>query len=353
MLRLRLAFVATIVAAGFVHPGFNLLLQSAEAKVESKGKNTVSPSVENFQTALAKYKAQDIDGAIDAFLQAIYFSRNYYNPDAYYWLGVCYMEKKQDAKAIEALNKHCQQAVGDAAEGHLHLAEIYLRNDRLDEAEQEAHSALTQYRGIGSRARNVLGLISEKRGLLEQGQFQFELALGDPPWRYTEAWMNLGENMMKQKNWAGALTEFNAMLNSRVLLKGLDYEKVLLDMGLCLLAKGDHQGAIDHWHECLNYNQGNAAAHLQLAMIFDLEQHFVSAIKEYREFVRYSQDQAAIGRVKNRIGILEQKIGPSELEPQAPQPSAYTRKQEEEEEKQQIKQKENLAPSANTKDSGF
>lgn len=353
MSRLRLPFVAIIITTGFSIFAFEPLIQNVMAKVESKGKATVAPADENFRTAMVKYKQKDIDGAIDAFLQAIYFSRNYYNPDAYYWLGVCYMEKKQDAKAIEALNRHCEQAIGPVPEGHLHLAEIYLRNDRLADAETEAVTALNQYHGPGPKARNIMGMIKEKKGFLNEAHFQFEQALGDPPWRYTEAWMNLSENLMKQKDWGGALGQFHDMLNSKIVLKGLDYEKVLLDMGLCLLAKGDHQGAIDYWHECLNYNQGNAAAHLQLAMIFDLEQHFGSAMREYREFVRFSTDQAAITRIKDRITVIEQKIGTGEVEPQAPKPSPYMRKQEEEQEKVETKEKENLTPGSGGKDSGF
>ncbi|PWT94328.1 MAG: hypothetical protein C5B53_13385 [Candidatus Melainabacteria bacterium] len=353
MLRLPFCFSATIFVAIVVGLAFVKDLPSAQAKVESKGKNTVSPSEENYEIATSKYKAGDLEGAIDAFLQAIYFSRNYYNPNAYYWLGVCYKERKQDPKAIEAFKKNCQQAIGEVPETHLHLAEIYLRNDRLNESEQEALTALTQFHGKGARARNVLGMINGKRGDYEGAELQFQMALGDAPWRYTEAWMNLAENYMKQKAWAPALKQFNDMLTTNVELKGLDREKVLLDMGLCLLAKGDHQGAIDYWHECLNYNQGNAAAHLQLAMIFDLEEHFSSALKEYREFLRFSDDKAAIARINNRVTALEQKITPAEIEPQAPKPSPYMRQQLEEQDKQESKEKESLtAPTAN-KESGF
>src|ERR1700683_5314297 len=75
------------------------------SKPRSSGKNTVEPSAENFELGLSRYKAHDLDGAIDAFLQAIYFNRSTYYPQAYYWLGVCYQDKKLDAKAIEALKK--------------------------------------------------------------------------------------------------------------------------------------------------------------------------------------------------------------------------------------------------------
>jgi len=352
MRRRVFALLALLLGASQISMLAYVEVQTAFAKLGSKGKNTVEPAQVNFETAMSKYKEHDIDGAIDAWLQSVYFSRNYYNPQAYFWLGVCYMEKLQDAKAIEALKKCCEQSVGPAAEAHQHLAEIYLRNDRLKDAEQEAYAALSDNRGHGPKAHNVLGLIKDKRGSLADAQYEFEEALGDQPWSYTEAWMNYAENMMKQKAWGSAIGQFNNMLNNKVVLKGLDYEKVFLDIGLCYLAKGDHQHAIDNWHESLNYNHNSAPAHLQLAMLLDLEQHYSAAIKEYREFVRFSQDQSAVARVKDRIAALEQNLKPADVEPQVPKPSAYMRKQQEEEEREEEKQMNSLA-SPSTKESGF
>ena len=353
MFRVRIALVSLLIVTSAVVTTANGPWQTALAKVSSKGKNTVDACKENFETAMRKYKEKDLDGAIDAFLQSIYFSRNYYNPQAYYWLGLCYMQKKQDGKAIDALNKHCEQAIGFTPEAHIYLAELYLRNDRLNEAEAEANLALTQYQGRGPKARNMLGKIKEKQGDLVQAQAEFLEALGDPPWRYTEAWMNYAENIMKQKQWGAAVNQFTLMLNNKIVLKGLDYETLFLDIGLCLLAKGDHQGAIDNWHECLNYNPQNTKAHLQLAMLLDAEQHFSSAMKEYREFVRLTNDTEAAEKIKERIHIIEQKLGPDESELPPPKPSMYTRQQQEQKEKEELKQKENLTPTTGPKESGF
>ena len=61
------------------------------------------------------------------------FNRSSYNPQAYYWLGICYQDKKLDAKAVEAFKKSLEQTIGVAPQLHLHLAQIDLRNDRLNE----------------------------------------------------------------------------------------------------------------------------------------------------------------------------------------------------------------------------
>src|SRR6516165_9822677 len=128
MLGKRLAPLLLVVTASCVSFEFCGNCQSVIAKVQSKGKNTVSPSQTNFEAGMVKYKNKDIDGAIDAFLQSVYFARNYYDPQGYYMLGVCYMEKKEDAKAIDAFNKHCSQSVKVSPQAHVYLGEIYLRN---------------------------------------------------------------------------------------------------------------------------------------------------------------------------------------------------------------------------------
>ena len=292
----------------------------ALAKVRSSGKNTVEPSKENLALGIKKYKDNDIDGAIDAFLQAIYFNRSSYNPQAYYWLGLCYQDKKLDAKAIEALKKSVEQSIKPCPQAHIHLAQLYLRNSRLSEAEFEGNKALIDYQGPGPDAHNILGLIAEKKDELGYANDQFRDALGDPPWHYTEAWMNLAENMIKQKQWGPAVIQLRNMLNHPKPLKGLDPQRIYLDIGICLLAKGDHQGAIDNWHEVLNYNPDNAAAHLQLALLLDSERHLGSAIKEYKEYIRLSPNNAEITKIKNRVLFLEQQLRahPADSSSQAP-----------------------------------
>lgn len=281
--------------------------QSALAKVRSSGKNTVEPSKENLALGLSKYKQKDFDGAIDAFLQAIYFNRSSYNPQAYYWLGLSYQEKKSDAKAVEALKKSIEQTIGPSPQSHLHLAQIYLRNDRLNEATTEANQAWVEFHSKAPEAHNILGLIAQKRGDLHGADDQFLGALGDKkPWRYTEAWMNYAENLIKEKRWGDAIIQLHDMLNNRAPLKGLSLEQVYLDIGICLLAKGDHQGAMDNWHETLNYNPDNAMAHLQLALLLDSERHISSAIKEYKEYIRLSPDNPQVAKIKNQVLKLEQ-----------------------------------------------
>lgn len=309
--------------------------------------------LKNYNIGMAYYEKADWDGAIDAFLQSIYFARNNYAPKSYYWLALAYEAKHQDTKAIEACKKYIEQDTGNVAQGHMLLSELYMRNNRLDEAEEEAKEALNTTNDRtpdGRRARYMYGKLCEKKGDNPNAAMQYEFALGDQPWFYTEAWMAYSELQMKNGNWVGALEQFKAMLNSDKPLKHLDKTTVYRDMGQCLLAKGDHQGALINWHAALGLNPGDADTHLYLAMMLDAETHISSAIKEYKEFIRFSQDPRKVGKAKQRVEMLEQKIAPVEA-PYQVKPSPYLRKQMEQQNGGQPVQQETASP--NPKDSGF
>jgi tetratricopeptide (TPR) repeat protein len=328
------------------------IVQPASAKVASKGKNTVEPSQENFEEGCKRYKDKDMDGAIDSFLQSIYFSRNNYNPQAYYWLGVCYKLKKEDGKAIDAFKHSIDQSMGNAEDAYCDLGEVYMRNNRDQEAEDAFKNAMGQSK-FGRRAHNDYGLIMLKHGDLVAAQTHFLDALGDAPWTYTEAWMNLATATMVAKNWGGAVQQFNAILAAQNRLKDVDLQTIYLRIGYCLLQVGNHQGAIDNWHMCLNYNPDNAEAHFELAKLLDREKHFSSAIKEYMEYVRCADEPARVQKVKDRITMLQQYMAAKQVEPQ-PQPQKQQddqelQKQADEEAKKQM---EDLTPKK-IPESGF
>jgi len=310
---------------------------------------TELPSDANFKIGQQKYNEEDYDGAIDAFLQSVYFARNNYQPVSYFWLGKSYMAKHEDTKCIEAFKKAVEQSIGANPDAHLMMGEVLLRDGSTDQAEQECYKAISETEGVAYKAHNLMGLICESRGDFSSAESHFVDALGDPPFSYTEAWMNLAECQMREKNWGGALQHFRKMLVSPKKLIGIDYQKVYLDVGICLLAKGDHQGAIDNWHTCLDFNKDNSEAHLQLGMLYDAENHIQSAIKEYKEFIRTSNDENKIAKAKERIGILEQKVAPAEAEPQQARPSPYMRQQVEQQQ-QQVQQKQQQLQN---RDSGF
>ena len=317
-----------------------------------KAPNTEDPMVKNHDLGIEYMKKGDWDGAIDAFLQSVYFARNNYAPDSYHWLAVSYQAKNQDLKAIEAAKKAVEQSTGGAFKTHIVLAELYLRNKRLEEAEAECSEAMSADRLTEENLRGhyLYGQVFEAKGSPWQAQLQYEYALGDKPWTFTDAWMAYAELMMKQKNWVSAIAQFGDMIKSEKVLKGMNYPHLYLDLGICLLAKGDHQGAMQNWHKGLSLNMAEADIHLQLAMMFDAERHIQSAIKEYKEFCRYSTDQRKVAKAKQRLEMLEQMIAPPEA-PYQVKPSPEMRKRQQEMENGGPTPKQD--PSINDKDPGF
>ncbi|HEY9679446.1 MAG TPA: tetratricopeptide repeat protein [Drouetiella sp.] len=301
------------------------------ALAKKKAENTEDPMLKNFNIGMDYYKKGDYDGAIDAFLQSVYFARNSYAPESYHFLAASYMAKNEDPKAIEAIKKAIEQSTGEAFKSHILLARLYLRNKRYEEAELEANHAM----GAPFRSKEcceahfVAAKIFEAQQNWTAAQAQFEFSLGDKPWTYSEAWMGYAEMFMKQKNWVSAIAQFRDMLESQKVLPNIDYAHLHMDLGICLLAKGDHQGALTNWHRGLSYNMNEPDIHLQLAMMFDAERHVASAVKEYKEFCRYSGDQIRIAKAKQRLEMLEQSVAPAEA-PYQVKPSPAMRKQMEE-----------------------
>src|ERR1700733_1950046 len=64
-----------------------------QANAKGHGKSTAEPSSENFDEGMRRFKAKEYDGAVDSFLQSIYFARNGYCPQGYFWLGKSYFAK--------------------------------------------------------------------------------------------------------------------------------------------------------------------------------------------------------------------------------------------------------------------
>jgi tetratricopeptide (TPR) repeat protein len=353
----RLYSFFTILVAVSPFTAWATPLQPAYAK--GHGKSTGEPSQDNFDEGERRFKAKEYDGAVDSFLQAIYFARNGYCPHGYFWLGMTYYEKGgQDQKGIDALNKCITQSLKLEPDAHFLLSKLYLRTQRLPEANTEAGLCLNQSPTTAGRAKayNLLGDVAVANGNLEEASSYYLDALGDRPWKYTEAWLNYGEVLMKQKSYESAFSQFRNLLESPVGLKNVPFDRVYNDVGLCMFIKGDHQGALDNWRKSLEYNHDNAPVHLQIALCFDKEKHVSSAIQEYKEYIRLSPDPKSTAQARDRVTILEQQLKPMPVPVQRPQPQVPTMTPEEiEQEKRQLeKEKETLNPITPQKgDSGF
>ncbi|MBX9692683.1 MAG: tetratricopeptide repeat protein [Cyanobacteria bacterium] len=332
------------------------------AKFGRTGKHTVTPSEEFLERGKACMRREELDGAIDAFLQATYFARNGYFPEAFYWLGVCYKDKQENDKAIKAFVKAREQYVEPNWDINIALAEIYIHMKKFDECDLE----LRQVNDWSNKKRMyrvffTYGLMYNEKGDFGNAESNFERALGDHPWTWTKAWLYLAEAKMKQKRWKDAMKEFDDLLHAYKFLKAQPDARIHLDIGVCKLAIGDHQGAVDHWNRSLDYNRHNPEVWLQLAMLYETEGHLSSAAKDYQEFIKQmppNSKDPRIQQARDRLTRIEQKLTPNETAPTAAKPSIYMRNQMDglkktaEEEQRQVENERQETQRQET-DSGF
>ncbi|MBX3135563.1 tetratricopeptide repeat protein [Candidatus Obscuribacterales bacterium] len=363
---LMIAVVFSTASLSFMPDGNRSFI--ASAKQGRKGKYSEKPAEEHFIRGKQQLKAEDLDGAVDSFLQATYFARNGYYPEAYYWLGVSYMDKNEDKKAVEAFEKNVQQSIEEPTDTYLALAEIHLRNKRWDECQAALRNIKKYDEKTTQKIEFVYGLMEDKRAdsveykepkvmlgkaydkgnqknremakqamenerkqHLMSSESHFLRALGQKPWNQTRVWLYYCESKMKQQKWQEALRELNALFDSKVLGNQvrMPLARMHKDIGVCRLAIGDHQGAMDNWRTALDYNKNDFEVWLQIGMLLESERHFSSAVSYYKEFLRLRDgtDDNRLGEVRNRLTTIEHMLNPNETTPTHAKPSQYMRTQ--------------------------
>lgn len=304
----------------------------AQAKFGRRDKNTVTPSKKYFNVGYRKMRADDMEGAIDGFKQSIYFARNGYAPKANYWLGICYLNLKDFKLAEQSLRRAVSQSVEKMPDAWLAIAECMIRTNKpyLD-----VHKTLGKARMEGAKSEQVsylYGLRADQHNkpMLAMGHYQ--RALGRKPWKWTKVWVKYAECKMKAKKWREAAREFNAILTTDYPLKNEPLGRIHHDIGVCKLALGDHQGAIDHWKRALDYDRDNREVWMQMGMLFENERHYSSAIKYYKQFLRICSGDKRfkdprLHQVQQRVIKLEHMLKPNETAPEITKPSPYMRQQ--------------------------
>ncbi len=290
-------------------------------------KATVEPSELNFKEGMRKMKIKDYEGAGDNFLQAVYFSRNHYNPQAQLYYGLAMKAQRKYAKAIEAIKDHLKQTTEKAPNAHVDLAECYMAIGELDQARSEVNKAQGEA-GYAEMPRTsyAMGELLEKLDDLGYAAEAYRTALGSRPWKYTEAWEALARIYVKQGSYNDAIDEYKQIIESTI--RGVNWVEVYYNYGQCLYKRGDHQGAIDHWLYALKEDPDSFDTHLALASIFDEEKHVSSALKEYENAVRCAPKDYDMTKMNQRMVYLQSKLEQKEARKEV-KPTPYMRQQDE------------------------
>ena len=312
---------------------------------------TAAPADENLKQGLLLIRQGNYEAAIDSFTQAIYFSRNHYNPDAYKYLGLCYKATRQYAKAAEALNQHLAQVTTSAPDAHIDLAEVYLDQGEFEKARLELEKAyLYQMNGSTFRQKYAMGEMHERMKDPGQALGFYMAALAEKP-LYADAWMAKARVEVKIERYNEALADYRAILEKGPLLRGINLEQLYYNMGTCFIKRGDHQGALDHWRMALEQNPDSFDSHLALANLFDSEKHVSSAVHEYQLALKcLPEDNPARTQIARKLMFLEQQLKPKEA-PIEVKPSPSMRREYEDAVEHREHGEMNNAPMP--KDSGF
>ncbi len=347
----RLRF-ALVLSTALLLTAAGLLLSAPDACARKGGKfdkATAEPAEENYKTGIKQIREHNYEAALDSMQQAIYFSRNHYNPEAQKYMALCYKAMRNYPKAIQTLLEHLKQTTEPAPDARTDLAECYIETGEFDKARRAIDEAFrdSSFASGTHRQRFAQGEMYEKMGDNGQAIGFYDSAISQKP-SYTEAWMAKARVMIKLKNYNQALKEYRAMLEKGPFLKNVKFDELYYNMGTCLIQRGDHQGALDHWRLALEANPELFDAHLALAGMLDEERHISSAIKEYQAALRtLPEGSASKDKIEKRLLWLEQQLTPKDT-PIDIKPSPSMRREFEESER---KHDMNQVPVP--KDSGF
>jgi tetratricopeptide (TPR) repeat protein len=167
-----------------------------------------------FDAGVAASKADEYDGAIAKFEEAIALLPNCY--DCYYNIGQANTQKKDYAKAEEAFKKAIEMKA-DYADAYNGLATIYNAQKRFDDAQAASQKAIevgSAAAGPGGGNVNALynqGVIAWNAGKAEDAKAKFEEAIKADP-NHAASHYQLGMCLVNLGKLPDASAEFAAYL---------------------------------------------------------------------------------------------------------------------------------------------
>ncbi len=194
-------------------------------------------------------------------------------------------------------------AVSD--EDHFRLAVYYQRAGDFDTALTH-YRALLQRNELNAEAHNNLGLLYQQKGQLDQAIPQFQRAILIDP-KYAKAHNNLGVALLRSGNADAAATEFQAILAGDP--KDVD---ALVNLALAFKAAGSPGKAQETLLRAIAVRSTSAAAHYNLALLYEQDQEMASAIDHYRAFLTHAGVEYAnlTGDVRKRVETLSARLVP-------------------------------------------
>ena len=167
------------------------------------------------------------------------------------------------------------------------------------------YSVVLQEQEFNAEARNNLGLLYLDRGLTNEAIDQFKRAMLINP-DYLKARSNLGVALMN----AGRLDEARAELRAGLATAPRNVE-LLVNQALVEKAAHQPEAAKEILLRALGYQPTHAAAHYNLAVLFDEVGDTANAYDHYSDFLKNAGPEfgSRISDVRRRLDAIAPRLG--------------------------------------------
>jgi tetratricopeptide (TPR) repeat protein len=215
------------------------------------------------------------------------------------WLDA---ENKLDESVV-----HLKEAIRlqPYAEFHSSLANVFIKQGKLDEALAECDRALRR-RPEFSQAHNNRGVALEKKGQWLEAIQEYAAAVKSDP-EYAEAFNNWGSTLARQRKFEEALPKFVAALKIKP-----DYAEASDNLGRVYFELRRYREAAVQYAAALRSSPKFAVAYRDLGELMGRQNQLPEAEKNYRLALRYAPDdfQAhfGLGMVLYRQGKIAETV---------------------------------------------
>jgi protein O-mannosyl-transferase len=244
----------------------------------------------------------------------------------HYESGRLLMEQGRKDEAIDAFKEAISQ---DPSKGppRLHLAQIYMERNQLDEAEAQLQEVTqASERSIVAAGNRQLGFVYEMRGRPRFAILYFERAARlMPQWGIVRK--RLAALYERDKNWLGAAREYEAA--AQLARKSGDTKMAttleqqaaqsFFRIGVQQFYHGENGAAVYSLEKAVHYRETFAPAHHYLALAYAEMQDWDKAEREIAIAARLTpNDERVITNVK-RIRNREMRVFPTDFAPELKQ----------------------------------
>jgi len=217
---------------------------------------------EDFEEALSDFK-DNISRAIMKWKKVVEIKPNY--ADAYYHLGLAYMNKSQYEQAAEEFKKAIE-INNSYADAHKRLGDAYSNLGKVNEAIEEYKEAL-EINPEYTDALISLGILYNDGSMLDESINQYEKALQVHP----------------------------------------NYADIHNNLGIAYMGKKDYKKAIKCFEKALEINSGFVSALRNIATVYEKIGETDKAIRELTALIKYVSDDSEKDKLRAEIRRLKKE----------------------------------------------